>query len=189
VRPSELNRTRGVLEKYLNRKDSCLSITYETLGDYLWLLKGISQELNRLGPKAMLYLAAAVSDFYVPRHNMPEHKMTSDAKPGIEFSLVPKMLRPLTNIWAPDAFIVSFKLETDEEKLQPKAEQALERYQHDIVIANLLTTRKKWVTLVERTGRVTKLVNPSEDSEIEELIVATLVVKHAEYIIATGELK
>jgi hypothetical protein len=51
-----------------------------------------------------------------------------------------------------------------------------------VVIANLLTTRKKWVTLVERTGVVTKLVNPTEDHEIEEFIVDTLLSKHEEYI-------
>lgn len=45
-------------------------ITYETLGDYLWLLKGIAQALDCMGPRAMLYLAAAVSDFYVPIHDM-----------------------------------------------------------------------------------------------------------------------
>jgi hypothetical protein len=45
-------------------------ITYETLGDYLWLLKGISQELSCVGGRAMLYLAAAVSDFYVPKDDM-----------------------------------------------------------------------------------------------------------------------
>jgi phosphopantothenate-cysteine ligase len=58
--------------------------------------------------------------------------MQSDTKPGIEFSLVPKMLKPLTNIWAPHAYIVSFKLETDEELLLPKARQALEKYQHNV---------------------------------------------------------
>ncbi len=51
------------------------------------------------------------------------------------------------------------------------------------MIANLLTTRKKWVTLVEKTGAVTKLVNPTEDHEIEEFIVDTLVIKHADYLI------
>lgn len=58
--------------------------------------------------------------------------MQSDIKPGIEFSLVPKMLRPLANIWSPAAYIVSFKLETDEGILLPKARQALETYQHDV---------------------------------------------------------
>jgi phosphopantothenate---cysteine ligase (ATP) len=60
--------------------------------------------------------------------------MQSDTKPGIQFSLVPKMLYPLANIWAPSAYIVSFKLETDEELLLPKARQALERYQHHVCL-------------------------------------------------------
>jgi len=58
--------------------------------------------------------------------------MQSDATPGILFSLVPKMLRPLTSIWAPHAFIVSFKLETDPELLLPKAQKALKTYNHDV---------------------------------------------------------
>ena len=62
----------------------------------------------------------------------PEHKMQSDLKPGISFSLVPKMLRPLTSKWAPNAFIVSFKLETDPELLLPKALKALNKYNHSV---------------------------------------------------------
>jgi hypothetical protein len=62
----------------------------------------------------------------------PEHKMQSDTKPGISFSLVPKMLDPLTSLWAPRGFIVSFKLETDEELLLPKAKQALNKYRHHV---------------------------------------------------------
>jgi phosphopantothenate-cysteine ligase len=59
-----------ILEKYVKNNASYLMITYESLGDYLWLLKGISQELNCMGPRAMLYLAAAVSDFYIPQNDM-----------------------------------------------------------------------------------------------------------------------
>lgn len=58
--------------------------------------------------------------------------MQSDTKPGISFSLVPKMLRPLANKWAPNAYIVSFKLETDPDLLSPKAKQALDRYHHHV---------------------------------------------------------
>jgi phosphopantothenate-cysteine ligase len=45
-------------------------VTYETLGDYLWLLRGIASELNTIGSRAMFYLAAAVSDFYIPKGEM-----------------------------------------------------------------------------------------------------------------------
>ena len=34
-----------------------------------------------LGPKAMFYLAAAVSDFYIPASDMPEHKIQSSNGP------------------------------------------------------------------------------------------------------------
>ena len=40
--------------------------------------------------------------------------------------LVPKMLRPLVKIWVPDAYIISFKLETDPKILVAKARKALE---------------------------------------------------------------
>lgn len=65
-----MTRTRSILEKYVKYKSSYCMVTYETLGDYLWLLKGISKELDGLGPRAMLYLAAAVSDFYIPQNEM-----------------------------------------------------------------------------------------------------------------------
>lgn len=78
--------------------------------------------------------------------------MQSDRKPVIEFSLVPKMLLPLANIWAPNAFIVSFKLETDEDLLLPKALQALEKYQHDVSIVltwTLNRVRHEWWFIYE----------------------------------------
>jgi len=65
-----LGTTRELLESYEAYKNNMLLVTYETLGDYLWFLKGISQEIAKQGSKVMLYLAAAVSDFYVPKEDM-----------------------------------------------------------------------------------------------------------------------
>lgn len=45
-------------------------VTFTTLSDYLFYLRAITVELQALGSKAMLYLAAAVSDFYIPPENM-----------------------------------------------------------------------------------------------------------------------
>ena len=70
VKDSELQKTREMLEKYEKFKSAILMVPYVTLGDYLWLLKGISKELQPLDRRAMLYLAAAVSDFYVPKQEM-----------------------------------------------------------------------------------------------------------------------
>ena len=97
----------------------------------------------------MLYLAAAVSDFYLPASDMMEHKIqSSEGAPKIELQLVPKILAPLVSDWVPQAFVISFKLETDESILIKKSKKALETYKHKIVIANLLQTRKEKVILV-----------------------------------------
>lgn len=46
------------------------TLTFVTVNDYLYLLRAISKEMKRLGPKAMYYLAAAVSDFFLPKQKM-----------------------------------------------------------------------------------------------------------------------
>ena len=47
------------------------TLTFVTVNDYLWLLRAVSQELSMLlKRKAMFYLAAAVSDFFLPSQKM-----------------------------------------------------------------------------------------------------------------------
>ena len=47
-----------------------LCVDFTTLNDYLHLLKGAAQSLDVCGRRAMFYLAAAVSDFYIPPDQM-----------------------------------------------------------------------------------------------------------------------
>lgn len=54
----------------VNEAGTLLSIEFTTLSDYLHLLQGIAQLLDQCGRSAMLYLAAAVSDFYIPACEM-----------------------------------------------------------------------------------------------------------------------
>lgn len=81
------------------------------------------------------------------------------------------------------------QLETDDNLLIPKARGALERYGHQLVIGNKLTTRKHEVVLVEarETGFSEDWLRLSHEqledgSEMEELIVDTLVEKHEAWI-------
>lgn len=46
------------------------TLTFVTVNDYLWLLRAVSQELSVLRRGALYYLAAAVSDFFLPRQKM-----------------------------------------------------------------------------------------------------------------------
>jgi len=127
------NNLVTLTRKYNQYKDSMLEVSFTTLSDYLWLLRAAAQEMNALGPRALLYLAAAVSDFYIPSHQMPNHKIQSSQGPlNLSLQLVPKMLGPLVTVWAPNAFIVSFKLETDEKILESKAREALKKYHHNV---------------------------------------------------------
>jgi len=42
------------------------------------------------------------------------------------------MLAPLASLWVPHAFVVSFKLETDESLLIVKARDSLNKYKHKV---------------------------------------------------------
>ncbi|EOA81429.1 Phosphopantothenate--cysteine ligase cab2 [Exserohilum turcicum] len=163
-----------VLRQYteVKRGNKLLILSYVTITEYLWNLREVAQLMRPLGPKAMFYLAAAVSDFFVPSDRMVEHKIQSNeefhadnsgatggqAKPPaartegksliIDLEPVPKFLKQLVDGWAPDAMIVSFKLETDPSLLVTKAKYALNKYSHHLVIGNLLLTRKWEVVFV-----------------------------------------
>jgi phosphopantothenate-cysteine ligase len=210
-------KMRDVLRKYqaAKGKNMLLTLPFTTITDYLFVLRAVSQALRPLGRNALLYLAAAVSDFFVPPARMVEHKIQStdavaaakskaagdspstlerpsmqkapipgaeapsptpsaqvsegeeeevfdnfDSSPKvprskrliIDLDPVPKFLKNLVDGWAPEGMIVSFKLETDPEILVHKAIYSLERYQHHLVIGNLLSTRKWEVVFVSKEG-------------------------------------
>ena len=171
---------RNVLREYAAAKRSgmLLILSFVSVTEYLWELREVAKLMQPLGSRALFYLAAAVSDFFVPRDRMVEHKIQSGEefaaeqqqqqkaeeplqKPHhtpaartegnsliIDLEPVPKFLKQLVDGWAPQAMIVSFKLETDPRLLVRKARHALEKYAHHLVIGNLLTTRKWEVVFV-----------------------------------------
>ena len=177
VNPEYREKMLGVLRKYnaARRNNTLLLLPFTTITEYLWELRMISMLMRPLGPKALFYLAAAVSDFFVPRDRLSEHKIqssqTNEASDDVEsessgntktprgkqlmvnLDPVPKFLKSLVDGWAPEGMIVSFKLETDPSLLEFKAQQALEKYSHHLVIGNLLSTRKFEVVFVAPAQR------------------------------------
>lgn len=162
-----------VLRKYTASKTSntLLLLPFITISEYLWELKEIALLMRPLGSSGLFYLAAAVSDFFVPRDRLAEHKIQSGELPPtqaekdkgkfnnlnsvptgrklvIDLDPVPKFLKSLVEGWAPEGMIVSFKLETDPSLLVSKAQAALRRYAHHLVIGNLLSTRKWEVVFI-----------------------------------------
>lgn len=184
----------------VKRQGTLHTVTFVTIDDYLFLLRDIAGILGSdatHGRDTLYYLAAAVSDFFLPRQKMSEHKIQSGKGTlHIEMDQVPKILKPLVSEWTPGGYIVSFKLETDPALLIPKSRIALERYGHQVVIGNELHTRKYQVVFVEPIDPASQSqatdaerfteewikIREDDDVEIEKLIVEKLIARHTAWI-------
>lgn len=180
VRDEYQDEMRSVLRKYRYAKQNnrLLLLPFTTVSEYMFELRSLAQLMQPLGANALFYLAAAVSDFFIPRSRMAEHKIQSTEIPVnfqesnavdsndiytgeneedpsyrkklvVHLDPVPKFLHRLVDGWAPEgSMVVSFKLETDPSLLVYKARTALQRYSHHLVIGNLLSTRKWEVVFI-----------------------------------------
>ncbi|KDO43115.1 hypothetical protein CISIN_1g021381mg [Citrus sinensis] len=155
-----------------------------SLYNYIRMLQMIAVSSRSLGPCSMFYLAAAVSDFYVPWKSMAEHKIQSGSGPlDMQLLQVPKMLSVLRKEWAPMAFCISFKLETDAEILLEKADMARKKYGMHAVVANELLSRKEQVVVVTNNGKIPVYRDKtSSDSDVEKPLTKLLVDRHSVYI-------
>lgn len=99
--------------------------------------------------------------------------------------MVPKILSPLVKDWAPQAFVTSFKLETDATILLDKARRALDTYRHQAVVANVLDSRRGYVVVVTPETKA-ELILTEEDVknevEIEDRIVRNLTSAHTKFL-------
>jgi len=132
------------ISDYHRYKEDYLLVDFVTVQDYLEGLEAISKQLSAGDHKSLTYLAAAVSDFYLPMDSLSEHKIQSRELNTLEISLepVPKLLGHVKSEWNPQTHAVSFKLETDEAILEKKARGSIEKYDMDLVVANLLQTAR-----------------------------------------------
>lgn len=148
-----------------------LAVPFTTIFDYLFLLRECCQALATAGPNALVFLAAAVSDFYMPENEMAVDKMQSRSMDGLELQLrnVPKLLGLLRS-WSPEALIVSFKLETNPNILDAKAAGSIDKYGVDVVVANMLQTNRQFVTIVRRDLSAPKIEVFADDISGDEQV-------------------
>ncbi|KAI3978470.1 hypothetical protein MKX01_015645 [Papaver californicum] len=164
-----------------------LKLPFTSIFEYLQILRMVATSMNSLGSRGMFYLAAAVSDFYVPWETMAEHKIQSASGPlDMRLAQVPKMLIMVRKEWAPVAFCISFKLETDTEILLEKADMALKKYKMNMVVANELSTRKEEVIVVANSGRIT-VRRDEHNGDVENPLIKLIVDRHSTYIEETGK--
>lgn len=189
--------------KEVQAAKSLLEIPFTTVFEYMVLFRHVCLACSCLGSQLMVYSAAAVSDFYVPLRDMNTHKIqSSDGKPYLALTNTPKMLYMVSNIWAPEAYLVSFKLETDTTILLDKATSAItrwgyqktimNRYNVDCVVANILMTRYNEVRLVfngasyknrhlsfDRSSPISvEVVIKNSEEPLEAIFVPRLVQAH-----------
>ncbi|KAB8236969.1 phosphopantothenate--cysteine ligase CAB2 [Aspergillus alliaceus] len=78
------DQMRDVLRKYRYAKqhNRLLLLPFTTVSEYLFELRSLAMLMRPLGPNALFYLAAAVSDFFIPSDRMSEHKIQSSELPA-----------------------------------------------------------------------------------------------------------
>lgn len=106
--------------------------------------------------------------------------------------MVPKILSPLVKDWAPQAFVTSFKLETDASILLDKARRALDTYRHQAVVANVLDSRRGYVVVVTPETQAELILSEEDvknEVEIEERIVSNLTSEHSKFMTQAASAK
>ncbi|GMR42554.1 hypothetical protein PMAYCL1PPCAC_12749 [Pristionchus mayeri] len=173
------------IQKAAQYSSRILFVPFVTLDQYLHLLEALCTVLKPLHERVLVYLAAAVSDFYIKHDDLPTHKMRTE-EVSLPLSVVPKNLQRLVENIVPRAFVVSFKLETDESILVEKARKALSSYGHQLVVANMLQTRKEHVVLVDNEKEEHIRLH-DKSKEIEEEIIHNIKERHSEHIANSGK--
>lgn len=84
VRDEYQSAMRDVLRKYRYAKQNnlLLILPFTTVTEYMFELRALAHIMKPLGANALFYLAAAVSDFFIPRDRMAEHKIQSSEIPA-----------------------------------------------------------------------------------------------------------
>ncbi|CAF1424834.1 unnamed protein product [Rotaria sp. Silwood1] len=180
------SNTNYYLDQYHKYRDSLLLIPFQTVTDYLNGLKQLCCLLKPFGRSVLIYACAAVSDYYIPNDELTEHKIPSGQNELIiRLKPVPKLLGSIKGEYAPAALVVSFKLETDEKILEEKCLHSADKYNQDIIIGNMLTTRRNQVRIFERIEKqwttINRLQENNQQEELEFHIIEFLCNKHRVY--------
>mmetsp|Transcript_8715 Transcript_8715/g.12881 ORF Transcript_8715/g.12881 Transcript_8715/m.12881 type:complete len:316 (+) Transcript_8715:42-989(+) len=179
------------MSKDVKSKNKLLEVPFNTLFEYLILLKEITSMVNQShGKKGIIFASAAVSDFYIPMKNLAENKIQSRDHHELHLKLkpTPKMLLALRNKWAPDLFCVGFKLETDEGILMEKVQSAQEKYGIHLTVANILGKHRHQVIMVpnkklsKEEPTEYKIDEESKCKKIETYIIDHVLSKHQHYL-------
>lgn len=177
----KVNKYQCMYSKY---KTNLLMISYIYLEEYLNLYEYITKQMIPFGKRSIIYLAAAVSDFHIPMDKIAENKIQShgETKLTLELQSVRKEIYKIKEQWNTNAFVVTFKLETDKDILITKAFNGIKKSKGDLVIANLLQTRYNTLYIIDSNEEVEVIEKGNDDEYIEKKLVYNIIERHNKYI-------
>ncbi|KAH0484195.1 MAG: hypothetical protein KVP17_004198 [Porospora cf. gigantea B] len=159
------------VNRYHSLRASLCVLEFDSVTDFAGLLHLTLRCTREFKP--VIVLAAAVSDYYVPLDEMPEHKLRSvEEDLVLQLKPVPKFINEV-RLMSPDSFIVGFKLVTDEAELLQLACRSVQANQLDVVVGNTLATRREKLVLVRTSGTTT--LECGADEDIDDLLVRDLL--------------
>lgn len=167
------------IQDYKLYKDKILHMEFCTVMEYLEICFMIAELFQnyKYPLNTIFYLAAAVSDFFIPVEKMSTHKIQSkeyaNNKIIIELENVPKTLKYFKEI-TPNTKIVSFKLETDEKILETKMEESLKKYSMDVIVGNILDKRRDEIFIYTK-GKFEKIIREQKIEFIEKVLIKHLI--------------
>ncbi len=164
------------------------SVTFFQVFEYILMLRDAVKlsHAHMQSRKTFICLAAAVSDFYVPKERMPREKMASESEISITLKSVPKALSLVKSSWNPTAFVLAFKLETNKGALFCKALDSLKNNHVDAVLANELHKRYDEVHVFTHSVHNIETLVRKDDQEIDRSIIGPVLVRLHDRFIVEG---
>merc|ERR1712228_613459 len=160
------------------KENRLLILEYESVYDYFSLTIQACKALNCVSNRSILYMACAVSDFYIPFKQLATDKIQSSGGPlQLQLKNTPKMLGYFKYLCGTKCLLVSFKLETkkDTDFLFMKARKAIKKYESDVVCSNILHSRRYEAWMVTNDEAKHLELKQSKYEELEEEIVLHLL--------------
>ena len=175
--------TEGVVGRLI--PENFFAVSFTQVFEYILLLRNVLTMSKPFGRDVLVCLAAAVSDFYVPAEHMADHKLQSRESGDVNIVLkqVPKALQLVKAQWSPDAFVLAFKLETNQELLLRKSRESFIVNKVDAVLANELHSRyDKVYLLTDRGKNVEVFQRTNSQEELEGTYIGPSLVRlHQQY--------
>ncbi|OII72051.1 phosphopantothenoylcysteine synthetase [Cryptosporidium ubiquitum] len=176
----------------INYSDRIFFMEFGSVHEYFNGIDYIISHCTEFPDSFIFFLAAAVSDFYIPENLLPKNKISVSSDASLDFENEPKTPSITLELYStpkyaqhirdklPYCFLVLFKLETEFETLFKKSDILLKKCDANAICANLLQDRRDNVIIFTPNSR-TEIKKTSDP--IEEAIVSNIISLYKKYLV------